>query len=60
MAVEGRIPAEVRAALEARGHEVEVAGEWSNGQVVAVRFDADTGLISGAASPRGVSYCVGW
>ena len=60
MAVEGRIPESVRAELEARGHTVEVRGDWVNGQVVAVRFDPDTGLISGAASPRGVSYCVGW
>ena len=60
MALEGRIPPAVRADLEARGHQVEVTGDWANGQVVAVRFDAEAGLISGAASPRGVSYCVGW
>jgi gamma-glutamyltranspeptidase/glutathione hydrolase len=60
MAVEGRIPESVRRELEARGHTVEAVGDWANGQVVAVRFDAETGLISGAASPRGVAYCVGW
>ena len=60
MVTEGRVPAEVRAELEARGHTVEVGGDWAHGQVVAVRFDPDTGLISGAASPRGVSYCAGW
>jgi len=59
MAVEGRIPASVRVELERRGHAVEVVGDWSNGQVLAVAFDPDTGLISGAASPRGVSYAVG-
>ena len=60
VAVEGRLPAAVREELEARGHTVESLGDWVNGQVVAVGFDPDTGLISGAASPRGVSYCVGW
>jgi len=49
MVVEGRIPEAV----------VEVEGDWSGGSVLAIRFDADTGLISGAASPRGQSYAVG-
>ena len=60
MVVEGRIPQDVRGELEARGHQVEVAGDWSGGSVLAIRFDADTGLISGAASPRGQSYAIGW
>lgn len=58
--VEGRIPEEVRKELEARGHVVEVLGDWVNGLVMAVKFDADTGVISGASSPRGPSYAVGW
>jgi gamma-glutamyltranspeptidase/glutathione hydrolase len=60
IAVEGRIPESVRSELERRGHTVEVVGDWANGQVLAVRFDPETGLISGAASPRGPSYAVGW
>jgi len=60
VAVEGRIPEEVRKELEARGHKIEVAGDWSNGSVLGIRFDVDTGLISGAASPRGQSYAMGW
>ncbi len=60
VAAESRLSPEVAAELEARGHTVEIGEPWANGQVVAVRFHADTGLISGAASPRGVSYCVGW
>ena len=60
MAVEGRIPESVRSELERRGHTVEAIGDWVNGQVLAVRFDPDTGLISGAASPRGPSYAIGW
>jgi gamma-glutamyltranspeptidase/glutathione hydrolase len=60
MVVEGRIGKEVREALAARGHEVEVAGEWSNNNTIVVCFDADTGLISAAATPRNVSYAVAW
>jgi gamma-glutamyltranspeptidase/glutathione hydrolase len=60
MAVEGRISEPVRAELERRGHTVEVAGDWVNGQALAISFDPDTGLISGAASPRGPSYAIGW
>jgi len=60
MVVEGRIPESVREQLAARGHKVEVTGDWANGAALAIRFDADSGVISGAASPRSVSYCVGW
>jgi gamma-glutamyltranspeptidase/glutathione hydrolase len=60
MVVEGRIPESVRERLTARGHKVEVTGDWANGAALAIRFDADSGVISGAASPRSVSYCVGW
>ena len=58
--VEGRLPVEVRRALEARGHDIQVTDDWSNGQVCAVRFNPDTGLIEGAASPRHMSaYAIG-
>jgi gamma-glutamyltranspeptidase / glutathione hydrolase len=58
--VEGRLPSEVRRALEELGHEVVVTDDWANGQVCAVRFDPDTGLIEGAASPRHMSaYAIG-
>ena len=60
MAVEGRIDEAVRKQLEARGHRVEVIGNWVNGQVEGIRFEAETGVISAAASPRGVSYAMGW
>ena len=60
MAVEGRIDEAVRKELEARGHTAEAIGDWVNGQVEGIRFDAETGVISAAASPRGVSYAMGW
>jgi gamma-glutamyltranspeptidase/glutathione hydrolase len=60
MTAEGRLPEEVRRELEARGHTVNVVGDWINGSVLGIRYDIDTGLIWGAASPRGVSYALGW
>jgi gamma-glutamyltranspeptidase / glutathione hydrolase len=61
MAVEGRIPPETRAALEALGHEVVVLGDWSNGRVMGVQRDPASGFLLAAASPRGeTAYAVGW
>jgi gamma-glutamyltranspeptidase/glutathione hydrolase len=60
VAMEGRISESVRKELEARGHIVQVRGDWVNGAALAIRFDADTGVICGGASPRSVSYAVGW
>ncbi len=60
LVVEGRIPEETRTELEARGHEIVVGGDWAHGQVTGVRFDPDTGVIEGVASPRTmVPYAVG-
>jgi len=60
MVVEGRIGEDVRRDLEARGHTVEVAGDWSNNNTIVVQFDAETGVVSAAATTRNVSYAVGW
>ena len=58
--VEGRVSEETRAALEARGHEIVVGADWAHGQVTGVRFDPDSGLIEGAASPRSMMpYAMG-
>ncbi len=58
--VESRLGAAVVAALTARGHEVTVTGPWTLGRMCAVARDPDTGLLSGAANPRGMQgYAVG-
>jgi gamma-glutamyltranspeptidase / glutathione hydrolase len=60
LVVEGRIPEATRKELEARGHKVQTAGDWSNGKVMAVEL-AKNGVISGAVSPRGqIGYVMGW
>ncbi|HEV7264010.1 MAG TPA: gamma-glutamyltransferase [Falsiroseomonas sp.] len=57
--VEGRYPAEVAQALRARGHLVDVNGEWSEGRLSAARQESDGQLFAGA-NPRGMQgYAVG-
>jgi len=61
LAVEGRIPREVQAALEQRGHELVPSGNWAHGKVQAVRIDRERGVLSSAASPRrGTAYALAW
>ncbi|HEY3062242.1 MAG TPA: gamma-glutamyltransferase family protein [Chloroflexota bacterium] len=58
--VESRISADVRNELAARGHQVRLDGPWSHGQVTAVAYEPSSGVVSGAASPRGrVAYVMG-
>jgi gamma-glutamyltranspeptidase/glutathione hydrolase len=60
LVAEGRIAADTLAGLAALGHEVRPTDDWALGEVCAVRFDPDTGLIEGAASPRGqAAYAMG-
>lgn len=52
VSAEERIPGDVLAALEARGHRLHRAGPWEHGRVLAVTHHPDTGLCEAAASPR--------
>ncbi|WP_159619436.1 gamma-glutamyltransferase family protein [Ruania rhizosphaerae] len=59
MRIEGRVGAEVVAELRRRGHEVDVAGEWSLGRLSAAGTGTD-GMLHAAANPRGMQgYAVG-
>ncbi len=61
MQVEGRIPEETISALREKGHTVRIAGDWSHGRVLGIRFDADHGVISGVATARlETGYAMGW
>jgi gamma-glutamyltranspeptidase/glutathione hydrolase len=61
LVLEGRIPEATRKELEARGHKVQMAGDWANGKVMAVELNSKTGVLSGAVSPRGqIGYVMGW
>ena len=61
LAAEDRLPGEVLDALRARGHELRVLGSWENGRVMGIRYDAGTGVMSAAVSPRQqIGYAAGW
>lgn len=55
LAVEEALPAEVRAALEAMGHEVRAVRALGNAHGLTITWDADgrPGEFTGAADPRG-------
>jgi gamma-glutamyltranspeptidase/glutathione hydrolase len=64
--VEARIPYEVRRDLQARGHQLELRPDWSDGYVVAIVADERHGILAGGADPRGEAatvipaYAIGW
>ena len=60
LVVEDRLGADVLAALEARGHRLVRAGDWTLGRLSAVARDPGTGALSAAATARGAQgYAVG-
>ncbi|MGC1660669.1 MAG: gamma-glutamyltransferase [Candidatus Acidiferrales bacterium] len=54
LVIESRVPADVRAALEKRGHKLQVVGDFSQlmGGGQAVRRDFSSGVNFGASDPR--------
>jgi gamma-glutamyltranspeptidase/glutathione hydrolase len=58
--VEDRLGDDVIAGLEARGHRVTRAGDWALGRLSCVTRDAETGLLTAGANPRGAQgYAAG-
>jgi gamma-glutamyltranspeptidase/glutathione hydrolase len=51
--IEGRFGAKVFEELRRRGHDLDVAPDWSEGFVSCAAFDQDTGLIEAGCDPRG-------
>ncbi len=51
--VEDRLGDEVIAGLEARGHVVTRAGDWTLGRLSSVGRDPERGVLTAAANPRG-------
>ena len=56
--VEGRIPRSTADALEALGHRVTIAGDWSNGSAPTVIWTHD-GVLNGGADPRRARFIFG-
>lgn len=60
LVAESRLGRDVLDGLRARGHEVLDQGPWTLGRLCAVARDPATGLLHGAANPRGKQgYAVG-
>jgi gamma-glutamyltranspeptidase/glutathione hydrolase len=60
LVAEDRLGTDVLAALEARGHRLVRADDWTLGRLSAVARDPGTGVLTGAATARGAQgYAVG-
>ncbi|MEW1568734.1 gamma-glutamyltransferase [Streptomyces sp. NPDC093509] len=60
LTVESRMEEAVVGELRRRGHDVTVAGAWTEGRLCAVARDPETGVLSAAANARGMQgYAVG-
>lgn len=59
--MESRVPEDTVAELAARGHDVQLYGEWSMGVGGGhgISFDPDTGVMAGGADPRRGGYALG-
>jgi gamma-glutamyltranspeptidase / glutathione hydrolase len=58
--IESRLGAEVLADLDSRGHVIVDAGPWGLGRLSMVGRDPETGILSAAATPRGMQgYAAG-
>jgi gamma-glutamyltranspeptidase/glutathione hydrolase len=60
LAVEERIPGEVREALAARGHVINVNGAWTLNASCAILIREDNGVLEAGADPRGDSYALAY
>ncbi|MND06908.1 Gamma-glutamyltranspeptidase [compost metagenome] len=53
MRIEPRFGAKVLDELRRRGHDLDVAPDWSEGFVSCAAIDEDTGLLEAGCDPRG-------
>ena len=59
--MEKRIPDDVAEQLRARGHKVEVRGDWSNSCApTIVEYKSTTTAITAGADVRGHRYALAW
>ncbi|HET7035472.1 MAG TPA: gamma-glutamyltransferase, partial [Thermomicrobiaceae bacterium] len=62
IALEARVPEDVRAQLEAMGHEIQLLPElsWAVGGGQGTLRDPDSGVLMGGADPRRDGYVTAW
>lgn len=59
--VEPGISEETISELKKKGHKIVIDAPWSHGRCLAIQYNANTGVISGGASARGMkAYAIGW
>ena len=59
--VERRFPHEVLEGLRAKGHVLNIIGDWEGrGSEVMIQVDPETGVLAGAADPRRDGYAIAW
>jgi len=64
--IEPRFGPKVLDELRRRGHELDIAPDWTEGFVSCVAFDEDSGLIEAGCDPRGAksecfpSFAIAW
>lgn len=51
--IEPRVVESVRAELTRRGHDLEVAADWTEGYLLAACRDPHTGVLEAGCDPRG-------
>jgi len=60
IALEDRIPEDIRKELKNRGYLVDTSGPWTMGANCGITIDHGTGVLSAGADPRGDSYALAW
>ena len=59
--IERRFPAAVLDQLRARGHKLEVGGDWSNPTApTMIEYNPATAVMSAGADVRGHRYALAW
>lgn len=59
--IEGRVPPETIAALEAMGHQLQVLPGWGSlGHMQAIRIDPKTGAMTGGGDARRTGYAMAY
>ena len=48
-----RVPEAVRDELTRRGHDLEIAGDWTEGYLLAAERNPDSGVLEAGCDPRG-------
>ena len=58
---DSRIPGDVIAGLERRGHVVDSSEAWTGGKPMGIRLHREKGVIAGGVAPKGnIGYALGW